>query len=926
MVMLKILNINPVTFRSMVQPEKKQDNNRIQNTTKLQNATPDFNVHTPQKYAKLGVTNIAGGLQLHSYKLANGHRVSIVPMEESPTVVKNYVKVGSLNETDDIKGISHFLEHMAFNGTNGSNGYIKLNQGDSFKKIDELGGWTNASTNYAVTDYVNSTPLLDSDDLKKQLSIIAAMTEDLQLSDTMIEKEKGPVCSEINMILDSPETITMDQTVRTLFNITSSADELVGGSVKHIKNLNREKVLEYYNKYYVPENMNLVITGNVNPDKTMELVSKLFKSNKKAQGRTFEEKITPINSTKRKDFISDKAISTEIMLGFSGPKNNDTKSKIIFEIIQKSLNSGTNDIKKALKEFNTEPFLGMEDISTNPNNPTLIYYSLNCDDSKSEEVLKIIFNKLSKLKSPSNLNLIKESLKQDNDNSMSYSSNVNSAIGYSLLNKNEDYLTNYNKILDSITTEDIQDFINEYLNINKTALTLVHPKENNLNVSFKGQRKPLNSKSISTKTLKNNYETAFYNTKNNNISIDLNLHFDVNKNVNPAAKAILSEIYQMGPLGMDEDSYNKYKEDNLLNVCVEMYKGTLNINSNANKRNYDKLSEITSKLLTTPAITQENLAKAKQRIRDSINRTPESSVMLYNEYESINNPYYTTRKRILEDLDKITVADIKALHEYILKSSRGLIAMNIPETSPEMAEVATKDFEKLPTVRTNDINIQKIYKENSKPQVITKARPLSQADIMETFKFPIANTAKERATIRILNTILSSSSIGLFNTLREKEQLAYSVYSSTSKCGDCGELSLNILTTTDNDKNGEVTYDNLQKSINGFNNVINSIKNAEYTDNDIESAKRLLKADLLNKEGLNSKTYSLSNGLNTPEGVEFDNIMFNEIDNISRNDLKELANKIFESKPVYSIVASENTLNANKKFLEEINKEPLENL
>lgn len=66
-----------------------------------------------------------------------------------------------MNETANIKGISHFLEHMAFNGTNGENGHIKLEAGDSFKKIDELGGWANASTNYAITDYVNSTPLLD---------------------------------------------------------------------------------------------------------------------------------------------------------------------------------------------------------------------------------------------------------------------------------------------------------------------------------------------------------------------------------------------------------------------------------------------------------------------------------------------------------------------------------------------------------------------------------------------------------------------------------------------------------------------------------------------------------------------------------------------------------------------------------------------
>ena len=79
----------------------------------------------------------------------------------------------------------------------------------------------------------------------------------------------------------------LDETVRTLFNIRSSADELVGGSVKHIQNLTQEDIKNYYEKYYTPDNMNLVITGNIDPQETIELVSKLFKSNKTAKRKAF---------------------------------------------------------------------------------------------------------------------------------------------------------------------------------------------------------------------------------------------------------------------------------------------------------------------------------------------------------------------------------------------------------------------------------------------------------------------------------------------------------------------------------------------------------------------------------------------------------------------------------------------------------------
>jgi zinc protease len=238
-------------------------------------------------------------------KLPNGITYYLRHNEEPKNRASFYIirNVGALLEEDNQDGLAHFLEHMAFNGTTGENGYIKLNQGDSFNKIDKLGGWTNASTNYAVTDYVNSTPLLEEKDLEEQIKIIAGMTEDLALTPEMIEKEKGPVCSEINMILDNSQTILIDQSVRTLFNIKSSAYELVAGSTKHIENLTRKKVKTYYDKYYTPDNMNLVITGNVDPEKVIALVSKNFHSKKTRTGNVYEEKISPIKNTIRKFMI-----------------------------------------------------------------------------------------------------------------------------------------------------------------------------------------------------------------------------------------------------------------------------------------------------------------------------------------------------------------------------------------------------------------------------------------------------------------------------------------------------------------------------------------------------------------------------------------------------------------------------------------------
>ena len=91
----------------------------------LSPVTPDYDVSVPVSYKRTAVDKLDNGLELHNYKMANGYKVTIVPMKNSPAVVKSYVNVGSMNETADIKGISHFLEHMAFNGTNGDGGHIQ---------------------------------------------------------------------------------------------------------------------------------------------------------------------------------------------------------------------------------------------------------------------------------------------------------------------------------------------------------------------------------------------------------------------------------------------------------------------------------------------------------------------------------------------------------------------------------------------------------------------------------------------------------------------------------------------------------------------------------------------------------------------------------------------------------------------------------
>ena len=141
----------------------------------------------------------------------------------------------------------------------------------------------------------------------------------------------------------------------------------------------------------------------------------------------------------------------------------------------------------------------------------------------------------------------------------------------------------------------------------------------------------------------------------------------------------------------------------------------------------------------------------------------------------------------------------------------------------------------LQPLKENKFYMYEIFKPEEKTLVLTKENNNSQADIMECFKFKYDISLHNVVSGALMNSILSNSSIGLFDILREKENLAYSVHSDINSTGDNGLVTLSILTTTDNKNINEIKYENVQKSIDGFNRQIKALTDGKFTDEDLEN-------------------------------------------------------------------------------------------
>ncbi len=199
--------------------------------------------------------------------LQNGLRVYILKDERFPLVsTRLYVKAGSAYETEDEAGISHVLEHMVFKGTD------KRPKGGIAKDVEAVGGYLNAATSFDYTVYLTDLP---SAHWALGLDIVKDMAFHPTLDAAELESEKKVVLAELQRGKDSPGTRIFHELQKHALKGTTYARPIIGYE-NTINAITPESMRNYIAKYYQPQNMLLVVVGNVDPDAVLTQVKELY--------------------------------------------------------------------------------------------------------------------------------------------------------------------------------------------------------------------------------------------------------------------------------------------------------------------------------------------------------------------------------------------------------------------------------------------------------------------------------------------------------------------------------------------------------------------------------------------------------------------------------------------------------------------------
>ena len=328
---------------------------------------------------------IGDPLKARIYTLENGLKVYLTSYDDAPRIQTNIaVRAGSKNDPKNATGLAHYLEHMLFKGTDvfGSLDFNKegplieeiealyeqyrtvamtdtANRERIYRKIDSISAeaakyaianeydkmalgigakGTNAYTSFEKTVYINDIP---SNQLENWLKLESERFRYPVFR--LFHTELEAVYEEKNR--DSDGSKLFESLFDGLFPNHQYGQQTTIGTVEHLKNPSLKEIRAYFNKYYVPNNMAICLSGDFDYDETIRLIQKYWSKFERKEDPIFNVyKESPIKKTVIKEVFGPEAESLFVGFRFEGANSNDSKILTMIDMVLANSTAGLIDL------------------------------------------------------------------------------------------------------------------------------------------------------------------------------------------------------------------------------------------------------------------------------------------------------------------------------------------------------------------------------------------------------------------------------------------------------------------------------------------------------------------------------------------------------------------------------------------------------
>lgn len=261
---------------------------------------------------------------VQKFTLPNGLRVIAEPLPHLRSVsIGVWVRAGSILESPEQNGLSHFIEHLAFKGT------ARRSARQIAQEMDAVGGYLNAATSKLSTTYY--AKVID-EDLDLAADILADIVIHPAYDEKEMNKERSVVLEEISMTDDSPEDVAYDLIAAAMFGDQPLGRTILGPR-EIIEGCSREDILAYRARHYSPMNACVAVAGNFEMNQLREILEKHFGSWQGSAGELY-----PVNLVNRAPGVLTADKDTEqahVCLGYNGKElgSDDVYAMAVFNSV-----------------------------------------------------------------------------------------------------------------------------------------------------------------------------------------------------------------------------------------------------------------------------------------------------------------------------------------------------------------------------------------------------------------------------------------------------------------------------------------------------------------------------------------------------------------------------------------------------------------
>ncbi len=324
-----------------------------------------------------------------SFTLKNGMKIFVYEDNSIPNAnMYLFYKVGSRNEYTGITGISHFFEHMMFNGAK------KYGPKEFDRVMEANGGSNNAYTSENITAYTDWFP---ASSLEVIFDLEADRIANLNFAPKMIESERGVILSERSTGLENNPLEQLWQEVQAAAFIAHPYQWPVIGWESDIKNWTQEDLENYFHTYYAPNNCVVVISGDVKFNEVKKLAEKYFEPISSGPKHRNLHTVEPEQTGERRVFVKREVPNAYLMITYHVPQSG-TEDYYALDLLSSILSEGESSRLYSSLVEDKQIALEVGAYYGEAFDPTLFYlYGICSDGVKPVELENAVISEIDKI-------------------------------------------------------------------------------------------------------------------------------------------------------------------------------------------------------------------------------------------------------------------------------------------------------------------------------------------------------------------------------------------------------------------------------------------------------------------------------------------------------------------------------------------------